>query len=1015
MSVPNSVVPNSRSLVVVLLVLALFGIVTFLKMPRDIDPELPNRRAQVVAFVPGITPSQIEERVTLPIERAIADLSGLANIGATSGLGHVVVSLELEPASVAQTTAVLDSVRERIERLRGQLSTQIPYLSGPWLESTETFGLFDSVLVLGPATGVAAGDSDKTLSSADLDRHARSVADLLRADPAITRSRVFGGQQSAVYISYDDEDLRNAGLTPSSLAERLRVATALLPGGYVEEDGRILAIQVPGSGGDLKSLREMPIRDPRDGSTSRLGDVCDIELSPVSPGFGGIIVRGTPAIGIAVKRHGDADPESYAEAIRGAQNGQEIREAGLVLRSVLDRPTETASLISRTSRLVLISSLLVFAMVTLCMGLRSGFAVACALVLTLGISFLVLGGLGISWNVITLAALSVAVGLIVDNHIVLAHQARRRAADHQEEPTPGRSLRSLGWPLLVAMLTTLAAFLPTWLLRGGAGEYVASLAVVVGVCLTVSLIIGFVVTPSLSVGSRGLVSRLRRPFVVRTYSQFLERLLARGSWAAIAVPIVFGFIGWLAWGGLDRAPLPAIDSTADQSVEITFPVGTSREIVAKATSELVEGIYKDTYAGPAPVSFLGADPAPVFRGMAPRLPNPCQATVLLPGASSVLETVTIPEAWSKRYPLATVRTGPLGLTPRLRHAVGVRLTGRDRQSVTSFAAKAVEMHRDGWLSDLSLSSPELESVSSFRVDIDLEEVAGEGFTPVEVASGAAANSSGVPVMWIQTEQSGGRVPVLLRQSTDENMMTTLEEAYIHRGKGNPLFLEDLAEIEEQELPTRLSRWNGRPAVEIRGASLGNAIASEIELLDSLSADAPSGLLVESSGSLERSEQPMRRVLAMLPIIAIAIVILLLIQTKSGAATAAICLNFLPAVAGSILALAVTGQPFGIMALLGMVTVGGIMVNNAVLMLDRMRRERAFGVDEVSRVAAERFTPVVVTAGCTLLGVLPLALSGNALWAPFTIALIGGILASTISTLIWIPGAALGGIGEDRRA
>lgn len=958
-----------------LLVLALFGVASFLRMPRDVDPPLPDRTAQVVSLVPGVAPADIEKRITIPVERALADLPGIESIGSESSLGTSVVALTIESGIDPQP--VLTAARERIERLRSRLGPAVPFLSGPWLESTETIGLFDTLLVV-----TAPEDPDKT--NVDLLSRAHELADSLRAEETVTQCAVLGEPASAVYVRYEDEDLEDAGLTPQLLAERLRASLTALPGGYVGDpkSGTFLPVVFDQSPDRLQALRDLPVRDPRDGSVTPLDELCKIEQTPIQPALGGIRIGGHQALALAIKRRPDASPDDYTAAIDRIAG----RADDLTLTRALDRPAETQRLTASTGRLVLISVALVLALVVVTMGPRIGLATALAILVSLGVSFLVLHGLGFEWNLVTLAAVSVAVGLLVDNHIVVGHHARRLAAEGETDLCT-RCLRELAGPLTISMLTTVIAFVPAWLLRDGPGEYVSSLAPVVAVCLVVSLAVGFLLTPELA-AKTGMAAR---PVHSGAYLRLIEWLRPRSVLVLIGLGLSAG-LALLLSGMLTTGALPSVDSDRQSVVRLSFPVGTSHDVVASASSDLAERLA--TAGGNPAIEFLGTDPPAVFRGMNPRLPRPSQATLLLDSPTSAeLARGRDKELaeFAKEFPAASIDHSALSLSPRLPHPVALRLTAPDRATLTDATSAALE-------SLDAFKAKTDEQIESFVLSPDFETLAEEGFLPLDLASAAATATTGLPVASLEVD-AHRTLPVLLAQQTDARPEVAVEEAYVHRTKGRPTFLEDLAEVSRQPVAARLARWNGRPAALLTAKTESDLDLASIEL--------PDGSALESIGTAAKAKEPVTRVIRYLPVTAVAILLLLVFQTGSGAATAAVCLNALPALAGALLALVVCGQPFGIMALLGTITVGGILVNNAVLLVDRLRKEQAFTDREVAEVSAHRFRPIVVTALCAILGVIPLAVAGSALWTPFAVALIGGILGATVSTVLWIPVSWMG--------
>ncbi|NNE94093.1 MAG: efflux RND transporter permease subunit, partial [Verrucomicrobiales bacterium] len=270
-----------------------------------------------------------------------------------------------------------------------------------------------------------------------------------------------------------------------------------------------------------------------------------------------------------------------------------------------------------------------------------------------------------------------------------------------------------------------------------------------------------------------------------------------------------------------------------------------------------------------------------------------------------------------------------------------------------------------------------------------------------------AVTGGIPVGLIPDEHDpSNRLPVLLKVATDEtDAEDRIAEAYVHRQSGgNPVPLEDLAKVVRKSQPVAISRWNGRPVAYLTADVTdlrGDPVALEQKLARSLAEKFPE-IEFEPIGDSAQSKETKQKIFRHLIPVSIGILLLLIWQTGSVRTTFSILLTVAPAFLGAAVALRITGQPFGVMALLGTVALAGIVVNNAIVLADRLRAENATSDSEILEIAGERLRPIFLSASCAILGLLPLLLSGNPLWKPFATAMIGGLVIATVSTLLTLP-------------
>ncbi|NNE92840.1 MAG: efflux RND transporter permease subunit, partial [Verrucomicrobiales bacterium] len=758
-----------RFTLTIAILLSILGIVAFSRMPRDIDPPDVIEAETVVAYLPGTAPENLDRAVTMPVERVLNAIPGIADVGTQTSDGISVVRFQLtKKADRAETLSI---VRDRLGQLRSAMQLEMPFLIGPSLQIDS--GEVRSGLLL--ATG---GEAEARRKSAI------NLVQKLRRAPEISSAEITHDQPRCVVIRYDDEDLADAGLTPPELAEFIRANSQRFPGGYLSDGDKLLSIDLGTGIHDLESLRDLPVRDPRDGSLTPLDEICDITSEAWEPAIGGAFLGSQPAIGITFTKAEQATWGAVSRAVELAT--AEFPE--LQTTKILYRGETTSQLLSASTITLIFSAVAVLLCVTLGLGLRAGIAATVAIATTILTSVFLLHLLGYELNVITLSALAVGTGLLIDNHIVIAHHLGWLRSRHGSGEPRALAFRDLLSPLVIAAATTVLGFLPAWLLRGEPAGYVSSLLIVIGVLLFVSQVIGFTITPMLapvSLKSNRVIDRLAEALKKST-----TPLLAKPKGVMVCLALIVLLAAFLLKTGRESTlPVVPIDTVA---IDLIFPDGTS--------PEQTETSVKTAIADSEVAAFLHFSPPRILQGMEAFAPSANRATLILPEDPGGL--VVHPEN-------ATVRVRNISATPTSGDPIQFRMSGKD-------LAEVISKNRDAILNHVAEAGAttfgfgEAAESMAFQIQPDLETAAQQKVLTNEIAIATLAVTGGIPVGLIPDEHDpSNRLPVLLKVATDEtDAEDRITEAYVHRQSGgNPVPLEDLAKVVRKSQPVAISRWN----------------------------------------------------------------------------------------------------------------------------------------------------------------------------------------------------------------
>ncbi|MFG0316178.1 MAG: efflux RND transporter permease subunit, partial [Planctomycetota bacterium JB042] len=926
---------------------------------------------------------------------------------------RVVEAAQVRPLQPHEALRELLTIDERLERLREEFAESFVGLKGPHLRRLDD-PLAEAVLVV-------AAEGDQTAAAVDAgERLARE----LRRRSEVATVEVIGRPREAIRLTYDDRDLVDTGVTPLELRELLRAHHLTAPGTYWSEEGRIVPLEARSRLDGRAALEALEIRDPADGdpvAVSRLLDVETVELRPV---LERVRAEGRPAVALAVTRSADASLAAFGAAVRAEVAGfssPAARAEVVALQADAVREEVDGFGAALGQSFVLILVLLVMAL-----GLRTGTAVALlvpAVVLT-SVGLLSLGGL--SLDVVTLSSFVLVLGLLVDNHVVMAERVQRHGEEGLDRPAAvGRALAALKGPLAAASATTALGFLPVARTDDVIGDYVRSLFWVVLATLAVSLVFAFTVTPVLVRGAPRPGGR-RSGVVERAYRRLLGASVRAPSLAVLIV-LVLGAIGWRTFVEADRIFFPA-SARPLWSIEIERPAGDTLDRTAETLASLEARLDAERAAPDGAlagaVSFLGRS-APRFQASLPvvRL-SPHTAHVLLrldPGRDpSRLETALLD--WMEEASAeARVRLRPVRLGAELEWPVEVELRGEDEETLRRAADDVAERVRlrGGTLVHHDWGAP----IRKRSVSLDRVALAESDLTAADVTAAIHTAVVGLPVFDLP-DGRGGRRPVVLRARSDrDDREEALEDAYVWPAKGDPAVLYEVARVEERlESPARVRR-GGRPAITVladapdegRGLRLEEDVARELAEVEA----AFPGVEASVRGISASAERANRALLDEVPLALLLVLVLLLLQSQSIRETLLTLLTIPVAFAGVAFGLGVTGEPFSFMTLVGMTALAGIVVNNAIVLLASVRARLAEAGPEDDRrallvdAAAERLRPILLTTLCALASMVVLHRSGGPMWQPLATATIGGLVVSTLVVLLVVPAlyAGLFGIGR----
>ncbi|MEU2614353.1 efflux RND transporter permease subunit [Micromonospora sp. NPDC007271] len=989
---------NRGLIALIALVTTAFGAFAVPSLKQQLLPSLEFPAAFIVAAYPGAAPEIVESQVTEPIENSLQGIPGLEKITSTSREGSTTVQVRYAFGTD------LDDVVNKMQAALNRIDAQLPEGVDPQVIVGSTDDL--PVVVLA-ATG---GDDEQALA----EKLRRDVVPELEAVDGVRTVAVTGTRDPVVMIIPDPARLAAARLAPTAIAQALKTNGVALPAGAVTDGSRSLPVQVGTPVRTMDELRGI-VLTTAPAAPVRLGDVARVEQQ-LAPATGFTRTNGKPSLGISVTAAPDGNAVRISHGIRDRLD-ELTAASGADLTVVLDQaPFVERSIESLTTEGLLGLLMAVVVILVFLLSIRSTVVTAVSIPLSMLVALIVLWGQGYSLNLLTLGALTIAVGRVVDDSIVVLENIKR----HLEYGEPKRdailvAVREVAGAVTASTLTTVAVFAPIALVGGFVGQLFAPFAVTVTVALLASLLVSLTVIPVLAywflkprptgadeaavrraAEEKELRSRLQRTYL--PVVGFATRSRAT-RWATVGLGLLvllgtFGLAQKLETNFLD-------DSGQDTlSIRQELPAGTSLTGTDQAAGRVEEVLRRTPGVKTYQVTAGGGGTMPWARGTG----NTASFSVAL---TEDTDAATVRRVLREEFDALGPEVGELSFSG------GQNATSANQLEVVVRAADPDTLTRAAdAVRDAVAGTPGVEDVDTSlaarvpRVEVTVDRVAAAraGLTEAAVGQLVAQVYRGTPLG--QVTLDGTPQSVVL----GTGLRPPLSVAELRALPVGPVKLDDIADVDQVEGPQQVTRIDGERSVSVTGTVTGSDLGSTTQelqkRLDAL--DVPGATFTIGGVSAQQKDAFADLKLAVLA--AIAIVFLIMVATFRSLTQALILLISVPfAATGAIALLLATGTPLGVPALIGVLMLVGIVVTNAIVLLDLVNQYRARGMGVTEAVVEggrRRLRPILMTALATVFALLPMAFGltgeGGFISRPLAIVVIGGLISSTLLTLILVP-------------
>jgi multidrug efflux pump subunit AcrB len=949
MNLPHFALTHRSIVLAFVAVLLTIGSMNFASMPRREDPEIIVRDALIVTRWPGAPARRVEELVTDPIEDVLLEIPEIETVESKSMMGLSIVQVAAGDA-ITNTEQVWDDVRAKVDLVRAQLP---PGVSPPFVDSD--FGdVFEIVLALHQ---VPKNEGDPAYTPRELEKIAERIEEEVERIDSVARVEFWGDQPERIYIEFDSSEWAKLAITANQLRDLFSARNIVFPGGEFDTRDMRYAVNPTGEFKSIEQIGDLVVGRVDGQLPVRLGDLpVSIErryeeparsltrlTTPTAPGRPAIV------IGISMKSGRNVSDMSAAvdrtlENLRLTAIPPDIE-----LTRVNDLPRQVDTRIVDFQANLVQGVLIVLGVALLAMGWRPALIMAAAVPLSMISAFAVVRSLGIELEQFSIASLIIALGMVVDNAIVVSDNATRlirQGLSTTEAVVTG--VHELAIPILTSTLTTIAAFLPMLVLEGDVGEYVASLPVVVSATLAVSYLVAMLVTPIMCVWL--LKADNGEDAGPAPRSRWLEGYDAGIRWCLARPGKVVGMAGLALVASL--LLLPAIGSQF-------FPAGSRDQFFVKvwlpesspigATAEVVrdvERILQEESGVPglpghdrlsSAVSFIGTGGPRLMLTQEPEYPYPYFALVLV-NTTGDEHTEAYAQAIRDRLTNAMdarITVDQFMLGPPVKDPVAYRLSGPDREVVGSQIDEMLTRFKEtpGVVRPYSNWGTAANQV---ELAIDAYSANLAGVTNADIAFTTSTLLSGAQ---LTTYREGDHlVPVLLRATREKReALSDLADIFVS-GQAGKVPLDSVAEVIPTLEPSVIARRNGLPTVtvgsRIEAGLLANAVANRVrpkldEMLDGL----PPGYFIEIDGELEETAKAQAQVVKAIGISVLLMLLILIVQYNSLLKPVVVLAAVPLGMIGVLIGLFMTGWAMGFMAMLGILALGGIVINNAIVLVD----------------------------------------------------------------------------------
>ncbi len=993
-------VRNQAVTLFLIIVAVLAGTFAYLNLGRAEDPSFTIRTMVVQAVWPGATSEEMQNLVAEPVELRIRELAEVEFVRTYSRAGATVIQIQLlDSVKGPDAAEAWYQIRKRIGDMQGTLPEGV---IGPFFDD-EYGDVYSAIYML-------TGDG---VTRAGLKSYAEDLRTRLLRVPDAAKVILVGTVDERIYVEISHHRLATLGISPQAIFDAIAEQNSMRPAGSFSTAADDIQVRITGDITGLQALRDLPIQTTT--GSIRLGDVAEVRRGYVDPPSYLAYLNGSETVGVGVSMADGANVLHLGEELMAEVEAfRQTLPTGVDVTQVADQADIVDHAFEEFIHTFVEALVIVLAVSFLTLGLRTGIVVALSVPIVLAVVFIIMQAMGLNFDRITLGALIIALGLLVDDAIIAVEMMVVKIEQGFDRVSAASAAwDSTAFPMLTGTLVTAVGFLPVGFAKSTAGEYAGNIFWVVGIALIVSWFVAVIVTPYL--GFKLLPAP--KPGAVHhdAYDGPLYRLLRRmvnvalrARWVVIGLTLAALVAAGIGMGHVQQQFFPT-SARAELFIETRMPEGSSIEATAEAAlaaEALVAGDPDVRYS----TTYVGAGAPRFFIALNPALPNPSFAlTVIMaqdPEARDRLREKIQTAIDNGAVPQARLRVDQIVFGPPVGFPVQFRVSGPDPMQVREIADQV----RAVMVANPNTIDPQFDwntQAKTVELTLDQDRIRALGLNTQDVANTLQTLLTGVKVS--EYREGTELIDIVVRAPAAERSdPAAIGDLTILLPTGAAVPLSQVAKVSYGFEEPILWRRDGDMVLTVRSDIVAGlqapTVTAQIEpMLQPIIDNLPDGYTIVTGGAVEESAKANVALFKIFPVMLLAMLTLLMLQLRSFSKLFLVFLTAPLGIIGAVGALLVFNAPFGFVALLGVIALAGMIMRNTVILVDQIDHDLAAGStpwEAIVESTVRRARPVTLTALAAILAMIPLARS--VFWGPMAMAIMGGLMVATVLTLLFLP-------------
>ncbi len=983
----------------IIILVFIMGVYSYQNLGRMEDPDFVLRQMVVSVAWPGASAQQVEEQVTDKIEKKLQNTPGLDYLQSESlpGQSYIIVNLKYT-VNKDNLQPTWFEVRNMVNDIKDTLPAGVvgPYFNDSFAD------VYGSVFAV----------SSNEFTYEEMRQTAEQARQTFLRVPQVKKVELIGVQSEKIYVEMESSKLSQLGLSPSTIIATLQTQNAMTPSGMVATSSDNVYLRVSGMFENLEDLRNLPIQ--ASSGTFRLGDIAKVERSYSDPPDSKMYFNGQPSIGISVSMEAGGNVLTLGNDLNQATAGiKQDLPLGMEINQIANQPQVVKNSINEFAITLLIAIAVILLVCFLSLGIRTGLVVAIGIPLVICGVFAGMMLMDIDLHRVSLGALIIALGLLVDDAIIVVEMMTVKLEQGWERSTAAaHAYKSTASPRLIGALVTCCGFIPVAFSIGAAAEFIGSLFWVVTMALLISWLAAGTATPLLGYSLINAKPHKQDPAFDLYDTKFYRLFKKILNWClthrklvlSLTLAVFLVSLGLMTFVKQEFFPASV---RPELIVDLKLPEGSSIQSTEAQAKQLAERLKNDPdivnyayYVGQsAPRFVLNAEPV---------LPcsNFAQFVILAKDYEArVRLQARCEQLIAQEFPTVYGHCQVLGIGPQAKYPVVFRISGPDIVKVKNIANQVQSvMVSQSYLRDVNLDWSQKNKVAHLEIDQDKARMLG--IDNQSLASLLQAQLSGIPIA--EFREKDRTISMTVRLDDYGKDLSALKDLNVPLSNGKYVPLDQVARISYEAEEGLIWRRALQPTITAQAGINGDMTSTQAtqriqENIKDLRAGLPTGYSIEVGGSEELSKDALGWLMQPIPVMIIIIILLLMIQLES-IPKMLMTLSTAPlGLIGVSLALLITHRSLGFVAICGVLALAGIIIRNSVVLIDQIEQQLQAGEsvwDSIIHATVQRFRPIMLTAGAAILGMVPL--STSVFWGPMAIALAGGLSIATILTLIVLP-------------